>query len=94
MRPPRAKLRNARYYPISLANGRRRIARSENFEDALISGDRGRGRGSDEGCEAGLGAVRALDGVYIGRVDGSCQSPQQDGFRRERGRDGVCVKSG
>lgn len=93
MRPPRAKLRNGRYHPISLANWGGRIARGENFEDALISGDRGRGRGSDEGGEAGLGAVRALDGVYVGRVDGGRKSPQQDSFRRERGRDGVCVKS-
>lgn len=93
MRPPRAKLRNGRYHPISLANWGRRIAGGENFEDALISGDRGRGRSSDERSEAGLGAVRALDGVYIGRVDGSRKSPQQDSLGRDRGRDGVRVKS-
>lgn len=61
------------------------------FEKAFISGDGGGFGGADEGCEGRFGAVGALNGIDVGRVDWGGEGTEEEGAGGKRRRDGMGV---
>lgn len=88
---PGAEAGRGRDAPVALLQARHSRAHRQHLEAALVAGDGGRLRSADGRVVGRLGAVGALDGVHIGRVDGRGEGADEDGVGGDLRRDGVVV---
>lgn len=94
MRAPGAEAGRGRDAPVAFLEGGDTRADGDDFKTAFVAWHGGGIGGAEEAVIRGFNAVGALDGVYIGGVDGCCQGADEDGGGGERGRDGVGVQAG